>query len=339
MKKIDEVDRDKKESRIIHNWQVIGRSIRGILHERVSLPKQDEIGWEIGEGSCQTIILAVSDGHGSESHFRSQIGARLAVEATKKSFGILLKNIDNLKTYSSIKSWAEKHLPINIYKFWKDSVADHIYNHQFETNELSQLKEKVSIIKLKQIILDPIRAYGATIMGVMITDDFIICIQLGDGDIVFVSDNGDTTKPIPEDERIWGNYTTSLCSRKAWKDFYVHFHPINNTIPALIMVSTDGLSNSYPDEKDFINLSSKFLESIRSDGIKKVDEGLEDWLKDVSCEGSEDDITLGLIFRKRSLKYQKEITPELQRNTEDKVDLGSTKTKEITLYPIASKNQ
>src|SRR5438309_7776204 len=59
-------------------WRVASASTRGSSHLRSGNPNQDACEqYTTAEGPVKA-MLAVSDGHGSARHFRSQIGSRLA---------------------------------------------------------------------------------------------------------------------------------------------------------------------------------------------------------------------------------------------------------------------
>ena len=139
-------------------------------------------------------------------------------------------------------------------------------------------------------------AYGSTLLCVLLTSEYIIYAQLGDGDILTVSKDGEVNRPILKDERLMANETTSLCLPKAWDDFRVAFQPINGAVPALVMLSSDGYSNSFRDEAGFLKAGADYLNLIREEGIDYVEQHLADWLNEASQSGSGDDVTLGLGY-------------------------------------------
>ncbi len=47
----------------------------------------------------------------------------------------------------------------------------------------------------------------------------LLYLQLGDGEILSVTAQGTTTRPLPPDDRLIANQTTSLCQPEAWRDF------------------------------------------------------------------------------------------------------------------------
>jgi hypothetical protein len=144
-------------------------------------------------------------------------------------------------------------------------------------------------------------AYGATVLAVLVTDSFIVYIQLGDGDILEVDSKGNTTRPLERDPNLIANETTSLCMNKAWNEFQVHIklYPQGTPkeIPALILVSTDGYSNSFSTDEGFFKIGRDYQQMFKSNLTEEVRQKLEGFLQETSEKGSGDDITLGMIKR------------------------------------------
>jgi hypothetical protein len=279
-------------------WRVIGKSVRGASHVRTGLPNQDAIRWWPESGTGLPLVLAVADGHGSAKCFRSSVGADLAVKIATGVLPVFLESLPEPLNLSAVKRWAAEDLPREIVRRWRDDVADHVSENPLTRKELERLDAKVDVTKRRQVALDPILAYGATLLTVVVAESFILYLQLGDGDILAVSEMGVVSRPpVPADERLFANETTSLCSRDAWRDFRSHFQVISGPPPALILVSTDGYANSFRDEAGFLQVGADILEMIRADGLDTVDAGLETWLAEASQDGSGDDITLGILCR------------------------------------------
>lgn len=290
-------------------WRIIGESVRGASHERASLPNQDAIQWLPESGDALPLILCLSDGHGSAKYFRSDVGARLAVDVAVEVIREFLNGQAGINNLSIIKRTAEEKLTQALAHRWREAVSSDIAARAFTSDEINLLKgnearQSPSSDEGKDhagLAEDSLRlgqlAYGATLLCAAVTANYILYLQLGDGDILTVSENGEVTKPLAGDERLFANETTSLCSRDAWRDFRVGFQVISGEPPALILLSTDGYANSFRDEAGFLKVGSDLLEMIRADGLESVSRNLETWLAEASRAGSGDDITLGLICR------------------------------------------
>jgi serine/threonine protein phosphatase PrpC len=248
------------------------------------------------------LIVAASDGHGSAKYFRSHIGSRLAVETAISLAQEFLNGQPDIKNLSAIKRTAEERLPQELSRRWKEAVKAHIENNPFSSEELDALEKKDGITAREAIKDKPSHAYGATILTALVEESFILYLQLGDGDILLVSDGGDVERPLPKDERLFANETTSLSSQNAWSDFRFSFQTLVGPPPALILLSTDGYANSFVAEEDFLKVGKDLLEMIRADGLAKVNEKLETWLNEASASGSGDDITMAIICRADALR-------------------------------------
>jgi hypothetical protein len=69
----------------------------------------------------------------------------------------------------------------------------------------------------------------------------------------------------------------------------------------MIMLSTDGFSNSFQDDAAFFKFGSDVRDIIVADGLEKVSACLPDWLTEITERGSGDDISLGIVCRPAAL--------------------------------------
>jgi serine/threonine protein phosphatase PrpC len=276
-------------------WRAVGKSVRGATHDRTGVPNQDAIHWLPKSGAGLPLIMAVADGHGSRRSFRSETGAHLAVETAVQVIHDFLRVQTQTESLSATKRAAEEWLPVALVRSWLGVVASHLDEKPLSADELQLLgadeaKSSVEVLRPNSHL-----AYGTTILVAAATTDFILYLQLGDGEILTVSSNGEVTSPLPKDKRLFANETTSLCSQDAWRDFRVCFQVISNAPPALILLTTDGYPNSFRDESGFFKVGSDILAMIRSGGLDMVSDHLESWLTESTYAGSGDDVTLGII--------------------------------------------
>lgn len=286
------------EDELKTSWRVVGHSVRGASHERTGAPNQDAIYWLPQSGVGSPLILTLADGHGGRKHFRSEVGARLAVEtAAQVSYDFLARAQADAGSLSAIKRAAEEWLPKALVRSWLEAVEQHIRSHPLFESEHARLQAAEGAGAASDLLSGLPLAYGATLLVTIVADQFILYMQLGDGEILAVSDAGEVSRPLPKDERLFANETTSLCAPEAWSDFRVSFQAVSQKPPAIILLSTDGYSNSFRDESGFLKVGSDILEMVRADGLHQVKENMEAWLLDSTHAGSGDDITLGIICR------------------------------------------
>ena len=288
-------------------WVILGSSVRGASHKRAGVPNQDAIFAEprIDVAPAMAVaspplILAVSDGHGSPRSFRSDTGAnaavQIAVERTREF-------IDHFRAEDlsgeAILDIVRNRLPAEIVRSWKKEIQEHLNNNPFNEEEMRKtggaVGSQANDLKEDQ---DVYLAYGATLIVVAITESYILYLQIGDGDILAVGDDGESVEvPIPPDTSMVGNETASLCLPGAQNLFRSNFWNLEDRRPSLIAVSTDGYSNSFADTPSFQKIGPDFLRLIRTHGVEHVCREVESWLDKASERGSGDDITLGLMVR------------------------------------------
>lgn len=235
-------------------------------------------------GSGLPVIMAISDGHGSQKSFRSQSGAYFAVHVAVEIIKEFIESQADVSNFTRVKRIAEEQLPKELVRRWKAKVLSDIEKEPFSSEQSELLKGKNNLV-----------AYGATLLAILLTSEFIMYWQIGDGDILTVSETRDVERPVPKDSRLFANETTSLCAKDAWQDFRFCFQPILGSPPNLILLATDGYANSFGSDESFLKVASDILEIIQKKGFEFVRSNLQDWLKEASESGSGDDITVGII--------------------------------------------
>ena len=250
-------------------WRAVGASVRGASHRRDGRPNQDAIAWHAEPGADASVVMAVSDGHGSRKYFRSDAGAQFAVAGAVVVLREFLDGASKGATLSAVKRAAEERLPQDVIRRWHDAVSQALRTAPLSTGELDALEQSDGATTRKAVEDNPSLAYGATLLTVVVTPTFILYLQLGDGDILTVSEAGDVSRPLIGDDRLFANETTSLCAPHAWRDVRVGFQALADVGPALILLSTDGYANSFRDEAGFLKVGSDLLDMIRAEGSNR----------------------------------------------------------------------
>ena len=272
----------------MRDWRTLKASVRGAAHYRAGLPNQDAIRVARFNDDLP-LFMALADGHGSAKCFRSQRGARLAVIVAQQVCGQLFK----LDRPSQIKRWAEEELPKGLVRRWRERVDRLLARCPFTPEELAPL----DAASRRLLDAHPYLAYGSTLLVVVVAPGFILYLQLGDGDLLTVSAEGEVERPILKDARLIGNETTSLYSAQAWNELQVRFQTLAGAPPALILAATDGYANAFRNEAGFQQVAQDLWALLRDDGDAAVKPHLKGWLNEASQQGSGDDITVGLIWR------------------------------------------
>ncbi len=278
-------------------WRVIGHSVHGMSHIRRGHPNQDYISALAGkDGYGPPIILAVADGVSSEA--RSELGAQFATESAIEE----IKELLSLKgSPKEIEEIIIKYGPKNIVSRWHTKVHEHYTKNPFDDKNLYEYYKKIqdldSYIKRKteQNKKYPASAYHSTLLCVVVTEHFIVCLQIGDGDICIIKKDGSLEKPLKDDTDTLGTETHSIGEKDAWDEFRAK--SLEMEYIDYITVSTDGLSTSYKEPEKFLIEVGKWITEV---GIDKANEELEELLKTAAEKGG-DDTTLGIICRLKEL--------------------------------------
>ncbi len=291
-----------------HNgWRFIGKRVRGAYHAKAKLPNQDAIYWWQKSIPGRSGFISISDGHGSPKFFRSHIGANFAVIAAGKACERLFLD-PHPEGFSSGNRWKEKGLSQEIVHHWRQLVIDDLSEKPFTRQEVKAVEEKEGIRARRTVVANPILAYGATLLILTITERHILYMQLGDGDILVVSDDGEVTRPLGKNEGLVANETSSLCLPEAWRSFKINIQAVGIQPPALVLLSTDGYSDSFAADREFLQVGPDILRIIRSEGLDEVNDHLDSWLEETSRLGSGDDITLGIACRMDIAQKREELS-------------------------------
>lgn len=273
-------------------WGILGNSIRGPNHQISGLPNQDSIRICCGADSKGTII-AVADGHGSSIHFRSGTGSQIAVDTAVDILSNKFRNLDVLEIRRCVKD-----MPDLICKAWNNRTIMHYAQNQFSKNELMLVEDQIwGKDFLEQVKLNARIAYGTTLLVVAIDASLILYMQIGDGDIIAVDENGNTRKPLPDDVQYSRYQTKSLCSERAELDFRITTEDIDETNPVLVAASTDGYSNSFRNSEDFLKVGNAYRDLLRIIGPHLLQKILGNLLLRTTSSGSGDDISIAMAYR------------------------------------------
>lgn len=289
----------EKLDRDLQPWRLMLETVRGASHELKKMPNQDYGDFYQPNENSLPIILAISDGHGSAKSFRSDRGSRFAVETAMELLKGLVDQESDRENISAVKDYINDKLPQRIVSTWKKKVDEDLKNQDFTSEELENL-EKEEGTRVRQSFENHKEerkyvVYGATLLAVLVTEDYNLYLQLGDGDILTVERNT-TIRAIDKGENLIANETYSLCMKDSGKYIEKRFRTYTKESKRpMIIVCTDGYANSFNSEDKFIKIGKDYLDMIRQEGFDEVAEQLKGFLEQTSQAGSGDDITFGLI--------------------------------------------
>ena len=286
---------------------VFGTNVQGASHIRSEVECQDS--YKTHYCSDGTIIMAVADGHGSKSCPYSKTGSTIAVNVFCKIMSEYIKNYNDsseqLLTY--LNREGDTKVAREIDSEWKCRVEKiHRKNKRDIPINESGEPDKSKIYA----------QYGTTLLGLVLFNDYLFAFQIGDGDIVFVSN--DSIDSVIKGDKILGVETHSMSKNDAWKKAItvVRRMSFDSQLPAMFLMSTDGFANSYKNEDEFNKTCSEYLEMINQHGVKAVSDNLKSWLSETSAFGCGDDITVLIAYL-----TENEIIDGLTNQTEDTLEV------------------
>ena len=220
----------------------------GESHKSTDKPCQD-CAWAESNDSLSMAI--VCDGHGGESYFRSQYGAKFAVDITKLAVRSFVENMgvssytekgqESVFTNKSFTEYGnndgkeheiDEHahkalvwLFSSIISQWNEKIAKDALERDLTDWERTHVDQKYQDdFKLKRQKEGETfeKIYGCTLMVYVQTPSYWFAFHIGDGKCVFMSIDGGKLicqQPIPWDEKCFLNKTTSLCDSRAIEEF------------------------------------------------------------------------------------------------------------------------
>lgn len=283
----------------------LNETVRGASHVDSDTVCQDYSSYKVSDHFA---VAAVADGHGSKKHFRSDVGAKAAVEISIKAIEEFCADIDEFE--NKLRE-DPGHILTKIQKYiithWYDAVNKHYNENEVKQEERKLLTdEELEGIKTESI-------YGTTIIVAVITDNLCFGLQLGDGSLVVIKQCGESNMPIIDDESCPANLTASLCNSNAIKMFNYFY---DYDLPLSILVSTDGLFTSFSSKEDFEEYNCLLASQL--DDIDILKERINKNFVRRTNSGSRDDISIAVIF-------EKGMFDENSRNVKMQVDINKNK--------------
>lgn len=263
-------------------------SVTGASHEVIGLVCQDHSAYETNEYYA---VAVIADGHGSKKHFRSHLGSQFAVEAT----------LETLRRFYSDPEKIESNLPKNhkmiIHNIEKQIIANwnaRIQQH-LEANPVTEdERKKFTDSEFKAIPKESY--YGTTLVAAVAGRGYSFGIQIGDGSLVALFEDGDAVMPMVYDESAPANLTASMCNTNA-SSYFNQFYITNKKLLA-VYASSDGLYTSFGSEDDFLDYHLILTSQLDH---QSFDRSILKNLEKRSHFGTEDDISLSCVFDKELL--------------------------------------
>lgn len=290
-------------------------SVRGASHESSGLVCQDHSAYEVHEHYA---IAAIADGHGSKKYFRSHLGSEFAVKAALETVQRFYMDPEKFETnfpdhHKLILKNIEKQIIVN----WNARVQQHLQNNPVTRDEMKNFTTK----EFKAI--QPESYYGTTLVVAVAGRDFTFGVQIGDGSLVAIFDDGEPVMPMNYDESAPANMTASMCNTNAvsmFNSFYVAKKQL-----LAIYTSSDGLFTSFSNEDDF--LEYHLIVTSQLNHLESFENSVRKNMEKRSHFGTEDDISIACVFDTERIKDKTEML--IQKVSEHKSTAAERKKKRL----------
>lgn len=240
----------------------------GESHRLCNKPCQDYAYADSSEGLSMAIV---SDGHGGERYFRSDIGSKFIVNIAKEAIRSFVETVTKERqsvfhgepftqytkesaTDSQINSISHKMLTwlfSSIISQWNVAVAKHARENDLTEWELSNVDQKY-----KDELFD---------------------------------------QPVPWDNRCFLNKTTSICDSNALEEFRYCYQGADS-FPIAVFLGSDGLDDSYGDGNQLYNFYANLYKQIAKSGRKEAQNVLKRALPKISKIASKDDMSVACVY-------------------------------------------
>ena len=238
-----------------------------------------------GRGETAT-LLAVADGHGSKEYVRSDLGARFAVAAFQRTAARFFAGAEP-QSWHTRRSQARHDFPRALALQWRRLVVLHATNNP----PRGALPDAADDQRAASI--DTLRLYGSTLIAALVAPGLFAAWQIGDGELFLVDEERRNRLPLAKPGADLGDETDSLCHHDAADRFESVWWPDRR--PALVSLSTDGLSKSFADQEGFHAFCIGLFDRLERGDRAAVAESLPAWLARAAAH-SGDDSTLCALY-------------------------------------------
>ena len=269
------------------SWRVFTANSIGAQH--VAMGKTNEDSVVARQPSPGVVSMAVADGHGHARHFRSARGSALAVEVATRLGEELAAAVDGAKP-AYVERLLREHTGGELVRVWRAAVERDLAAAPVRPDELHAAGLGASPTD------EELRfAYGATLLLAVVAGGWLMCVQIGDGDVLAVTDAGRVLRPVPADPRLDGSRTTSLCQADAADALRYGVLGVADTSIAAVMLATDGYGNAQVRNDWDVAFGADLVALAAAHGTEWLGEQLPGWVRRcASSDGSGDDVTVAL---------------------------------------------
>lgn len=272
-------------------YDIFCQSVIGASHIRKNIPCED-YGLKYETETCKIFVLG--DGHGDSNCPRSSIGSKYICEIVKSEFEKFASDIKEQGWVDKLfqKSEADalvSQLILSIMGKWSCMVQDEYANNPLTEQEKQDAAEYAERYMRGERIE---HIYGTTLIAGLLTDQYLLLLQQGDGRCVVFDQTGIATQPIPWDDRCFANVTTSVCDVDAAQSCRYYIVNLSDTKVIACFAGSDGVEDSFNSMDKMHAFYRELIKKIQELGTKEFEVYLNEYLPSFSENGSGDDVTI-----------------------------------------------
>lgn len=278
-------------------YELFCQSVQGAGHIKKDMPCED-YGIKFENDECK--IFALGDGHGDSNCPRSSFGSRTICEIAVQELQLFAKEIRNQKWEEQLMdkygaSELVNQLVTSIFGKWSCAVNEDFLQNPLSEKEELDAKDYIERYRRGERIE---HIYGTTFIACLMTDEYVLLLQQGDGRCVVFDCDGNATQPIPWDDRCFANVTTSVCDVDAVQSCRYHIIDLRQNAIIACVAGSDGVEDSFGSMDKMHTYYREKLQIACELGVEELEKHLSETLPGFSAEGSQDDTTIcGLIER------------------------------------------
>ena len=308
-------------------------SLRGESHKQNGKPMQDYSGAVKGENYH---IAIVCDGHGSDKHFRSHVGSRLATEAAQaKLIEFAQANPDYATASNNFGAKAER-LRLSILAAWMKGIDEDQKQTPFTEDELSSGVPKGTDYFSKYTKLVP---YGSTMLAVLLGVDYYVALMIGDGVILRMTPDKAVEEEAFEGKKL-GDRVESLCNQDGAYKIYTKCVKLEEADKdTAFVICSDGFceSEAFPSREQMRDWVKRYIVWMAKYDMETVVEQMTKQMEHISSVSyAKDDISVAIAVKDPSA-YWNPTPEELQARKEEEERKAAEQAKAAEEAAVAEK--
>ncbi len=276
-------------------YEVFCKSVQGASHIRKGIPCED---YGIKKETELCKIFALGDGHGDLNCPRSQKGSQFVCTIASEELAFFANDLETHGWTDKMFERAEAEILVSqlitsIFGKWSCQVNDDFEQFPLTEKESEEAVEYIDRYRNGERIE---HAYGTTFIAGLLTREYLLLLQQGDGRCVLFDQDGNVSQPIPWDDRCFANVTTSVCDIDAVQSCRYHIVDLTKNKIIACVAGSDGVEDSFNNMDKMHAYYRNLFKYACDNGVTSLESYLEETLPSFSENGSGDDTTIcGII--------------------------------------------